>query len=126
MSLGYLTEQAAIAVLGGGTLPTAYYVQQHTDLPGLAFGDNIGPDTRRIGPLSFAGATNTVANTNSDSLVGAPADTDLNYLTLWDDPTAGACWWVVLLDGAPVAVTAGEEVGVEVGDLELVIDCWTQ
>lgn len=125
MSLGYLTEAAADTLQDGGAMPSVFYAQQHTAAPGPTFDDNIGTDTRRIGPLSFAASVaGARVNSNAEGLTGAPADDDLVYLTLWDDDTAGACWWVVPLDGAPVAVIAGQDVGVDAGDITLALDIW--
>lgn len=125
--IGYMTELAANLVLDGGTLLDTYYAQQHTDVPGLAFDENISPDTRRfIIVLGNPAAGGTRSNTNASSLTGAPSDTELNYLTLWTADPGGECHWVVPLDDAPVAITAGDVVGIEIGDLTLAVDIWTQ
>jgi len=126
MTLGHLTAGAANRILDGGALPTIYYAQQHTAEPGLAFDENVGPDTRRIAVTFLTAVAGVTANISSSSVVGAPADNDLEFLTLWDDSTAGECLWVVPLTGAPVAVVAGNTVGIDIGDLTLALDIWTQ
>lgn len=128
MSLGHLTELAANAILNGGTIPTTYYAQQHTGPPGLAFDENVSPDTRRSAVAFATAADGTTTNTSSSALAGAPSDIGLEYLTLWDNPTAaaGACYWVVPLTGAPVAVVNGNTVTIPAGSVTLTLDIWTQ
>ena len=61
MTLGHLTATAANRILDGGALPTIYYAQQHTAEPGLAFDENVGPDTRRLA-ITFLTAAAGVLN----------------------------------------------------------------
>lgn len=124
--IGYMTELAANLVLDGGTLAGTYYAQQHTDVPGLAFDENISPDPTRFVIVFGAAAGGARTNTNASSLPAAPADTAISYLTLWTAAADGECHWVALIDEAPVTVTAGNIVGINIGDLTLALDIWTQ
>jgi len=95
-----------------GTPPTVLYVKLHVGDPGADGTANPAvEDTRQV--VSFGAGANistdgrAQALTDADVLWVAVAGTEsYTHMTIWDNITAGACWYKGALV-APVAITAG-------------------
>jgi hypothetical protein len=109
---GALQSLQWILAQGTPVAPTELWVQLHVGDPGADGSANPAANTTRV-QITFGTAANTGtdgrAQAASDANVAwasVPADETYSHISIWDDETAGNCWYKDAML-APVPVTTG-------------------
>ena len=94
------------------TPPTDLYLKLHIGDPGPDGLDNPAANDVRV-IMSFAQALNILTDGRAEAITNAaiswaivPATETYSYISIWDDLTAGNCWYTDQMV-SPVPVTAG-------------------
>lgn len=119
---GWLSTFGANAVLNGTAIPATLYAKPHVGNPGPAGANNAAGETTR---KSFTRTTSTAgANSNAADMDWTAVSTteDWTYLSLWDASSGGNCWGILPHTQNPL--TAGDNVKIAAGDLDLALDIW--
>lgn len=120
----YLELQILDAVFNNtvGALPVAaVYVKLHVGDPGEAGTANPAGETDRISASFGAAASGAVANDAAIEWTAVSTSETYSHISLWDAATAGNCLWTGALT-APVAVVAGNDFTIPIGDLDVTLD----
>ncbi len=102
-------------------VPEKPYVKLHTGDPGENGTANAATEATRKQITLAAASGDTRKSSTSADWDGVAATEEVKWVTLWDHPTAGNCWWVIQLEAAK-ALTAGEDFSIAAGDLSLSLD----
>ena len=119
----FLSVYGANALLDGTPAPTTFYAKGHVGNPGNTGIFNPAAETRRLPTPMGASSAGIILNSTSPSMTLAGATELWLYLTLWDDPTAGNCWWIVPL-GAGIGITYQNTIRLPAGLLSLSFSRW--
>lgn len=120
-----LSTPGANAVLDGTAMPTTLYVQLHTGNPGTNGTANVAAETRRKSFTRTAGSGGASANDILIEWLDAAATEDLTHVSLWSASSAGVCWWVGAITGAPIHVLAHNTIQIDIATLTLTLTVWS-
>lgn len=109
---------------GSASIPATLYVKLHTGNPGAAGTSNAAGTTVRKSftrTASSAGASSNVADIAWTTL---SANETLSHISIWDNVSAGNCWFVGAL-GSSQAVTTSDTYTIPAGDLDIAFTVWS-
>ena len=116
-------EDATMDWLMGGTTPTrptSRNVKLHISNPGEDGLDGAASNSTRKAATFGASSGGTSSNSADINWTNVPTTEQYQYISIWDDLTAGHCLWHGPLT-SPVSVTAGDDFTIATGDLSLTI-----
>lgn len=111
--------------------PTTWYFAAHAGDPTDAGSANEVTDIGRVAVTAATGMSAVGSDLSNVADIEFPAATvdagDVSHWSMWDDPTAGNCWFVDYLtdaagDPLPVAIDAGDVLRFPAGQIVVTFD----
>ena len=113
-----LSGYAVVAILNGTPIPATLYLKAHISEPGVNGLNGAASETSRVAVTRTTAVYPGVASNDAEvGWTNYPADETITHLTLWDDLTAGNCWFIGEETGGGIAVLTGQDLTLDVGDL---------
>lgn len=120
-----LGTYGANALLDGTAIPATLWVQLHIGDP-TADGDaNIAANDGRRSFTRDAAVAGVTQNAALLEWLSSVADEDLTHVSIHDASTAGNCWFVDAINGAPIAAITGQAIEIPLGLLTFTMPIWS-
>ncbi len=119
----FLEDELLDHVFGGAayTAPTNIYVKLHTGDPGEDCTANAATETTRVEATFGTSSGGTISNDAAVEWTNVSTTETYSHGSLWDNSTAGNCLGAGAF-GSSVAVTAGDNFTIPIGDLDISLD----
>ncbi len=123
MSISNFGENAILdAIFNNSALQEASrFVKLHIGDPGEAGTANAAGETTRKSVTGAAAASGTFTSVNDLTWTSVSTSETLSHISIWDDLTAGNCYWTGALSVAK-AVVAGDTFTIATGSLTVSVD----
>ncbi len=123
MSISNFGENAILDAIFFNTAlqEASRYVKLHIGDPGEAGTANAAGETTRKSVTGAAAASGTFTSVNDLAWTNVSTTETISHISIWDDLTAGNCYWTGALSTAK-AVVAGDTFTIATGSLTVSVD----